>query len=168
LAALPAIRRAVPRLDVIIAGQGARRLPHGCVRLGLISEGEKAELLGSANVFVAPHRARESFGIVVLEAMASGVPVVAADLVPLADLLGPAVPGGPSAGMLFPAGDPSALARCVIEVLRRPDPAGTALARQRASRYDWSSVGAAVLAVYQAVLTGGSTIPHRQDVAAAR
>ena len=90
---------------------------------------EKADLLGSADVFVAPHRARESFGIVVLEAMASGVPVVAADLAPFVDLLGPAAPGEPAAGALFPAGDPQALARAVIGELRRPDPARTALAR---------------------------------------
>jgi phosphatidyl-myo-inositol alpha-mannosyltransferase len=103
----------------------------------------------------------------VLEAMAIGVPVVAADLVPFVDLLGPAVPGGPAAGRLFPAGDPQALAGAVIEVLRQPDPAGTALARQRARRYDWSSVGAAVLAVYRAAVPGGDTVEYRQQVASA-
>ena len=168
LAALPAIQRAVPGLEAVIAGQGAGPLPAGCARLGLVSEAEKADLLGSADVFVAPHRARESFGIVVLEAMASGVPVVAADLVPFVDLLGPAVPGGPAAGTLFPTGDAQALARSVIEVLRRPDPAGTALARQRALRYDWSRVGSAVLAVYRAVAAGGGSAAPRQDVGAAR
>jgi phosphatidyl-myo-inositol alpha-mannosyltransferase len=168
LAALPAIRRAVPGLEVVIAGQGSRPLPPGCVRLGLVSEAEKAELLGSADVFVAPHRARESFGIVVLEAMASGVPVVAADLAPFVDLLGPAVPGGPAAGRLFRTGDPQSLARSVIEVLLRPDRAMTALARQRALRYDWSRVGARVLEVYRAVQAGGAAVPHPHRVGAAR
>jgi phosphatidylinositol alpha-mannosyltransferase len=168
LAALPKIRRAVPDLDVVVAGQGAGPLPPGCARLGLISEVQKADLLGSADVFVAPHRGRESFGIVVLEAMASGVPVVAADLVPFVDLLGAAVPGGPVAGTLFPARDSQALARSVIEVLRRPDPARTALARHRARRYDWSTVGSAVVEVYRTVVAGGGGVPHRQDVGAAR
>ena len=163
LAALPAIQRAVPELEVVIGGQGAGPLPPGCARLGLVSEAEKADLLGSADVFVAPHRARESFGIVVLEAMASGVPVVAADLVPFVDLLGPATPGGPAAGRLFPTGDPQALARSVIEVLLRPDRAGTALARQRARRYDWSTVGAAVLAVYRSVAAGDRTVRSRSE-----
>ena len=165
LAALPAIRSAVPGLEVIIAGQGARPLPPHCVRLGLVSDAEKIDLLGSADVFVAPHRARESFGIVVVEAMASGVPVVAADLAPFADLLGPAVPGGPAAGRLFPAGDPQALARCVIEVLHRPDPGATALALERARRYDWSAVGDAVLAVYRATVASGDAVEDRQQVA---
>jgi phosphatidyl-myo-inositol alpha-mannosyltransferase len=96
--------------------------------------------------------------------MASGVPVVAADLVPFVELLGPAVPGGPVAGTLFPSGDPEALARSVIDMLRRPDPARTALARQRARRYDWSSVGAAVLAVYHATMAAAGAVPDRQDV----
>ena len=168
LAALPTIRGAVPGLEVIIAGQGARPAPPGCIALGLVNDAEKIGLLGSADVFVAPHRGRESFGIVVLEAMASGVPVVAADLLPFVDLLGPAVPGGPAAGRLFPAGDPRALARSVIEVLRRPDTAGTALARQRARRYDWSTVGAAVLTVYRAAVAGGDAVEYRQQVASMR
>jgi hypothetical protein len=49
-------------------------------------------------------------------------------------------------------------------VLNRPDHARTALARQRARRYDWSTVGAAVLAVYEAVLAGDSSQRHREDV----
>ncbi len=168
LTALPEIRRAVPELEVVIAGQGTRPLPAGCVRLGMVSESEKAEVLGSADVFVAPHRAGESFGIVVLEAMASGVPVVAADLVPFVELLGPAVSGGPAAGTLFRAGDPHDLARSVVKVLHRPDPAGTALAQQRARRYDWSTVGPAVVGVYRRVVAGGGVIPRRHEAGAAR
>jgi phosphatidylinositol alpha-mannosyltransferase len=163
LAALPAIRQAVPDLEVIIAGQSGRPLPPGCNGLGLVSEEEKIDLLATADVFVAPHRSRESFGIVVLEAMASGVPVVAADLAPFVDLLGPSAPGGPAAGTLFPSGDSQALARSVIGVLRRPDPARTALARQRARRYDWSAVGAAVLSVYRAAVGDASTVPGHLD-----
>jgi phosphatidylinositol alpha-mannosyltransferase len=163
LAALPAIRQAVPDLEVVIAGQSGRPLPPGCSGLGLVSEEEKIDLLGTADVFVAPHRARESFGIVLLEAMASGVPVVAADLVPFVDLLGPSEPGGPAAGILFPSGDSQALARSVIGALRRPDPARTALARQRARRYDWSTVGAAVLSVYRTAVGDASTVPGHRD-----
>jgi len=46
-------------------------------------------------------------------------------------------------------------------VLRRPDPARTALARHRASRYDWSTVGAALLAIYRAAAAGGNPVPPR-------
>ena len=80
LAAVPLIREARPNLEVIVAGQGSRPLPPGCRSLGTISEETKIALLGSADVFVAPQLARESFGIVLLEAMASGAQIVASDL----------------------------------------------------------------------------------------
>lgn len=154
LAALPAIRAAVPKVEVVVAGHGGRTLPPGCVRLGLVGERQKADLLASADVFVAPHRARESFGIVVLEAMASGVPVVASDLPPFVELLGPAAPGDQARGVLFPAGTPAALAEAVVDTLRRPDPARTARAQEHARHFDWTRVGRAVQAVYRAALAG--------------
>ena len=80
LAAVQLIRRARPNLEVIVAGQGSRTLPPWCPNLGTITDEAKIALLGSADVFVAPQLARESFGIVLLEAMASGVQVVASDL----------------------------------------------------------------------------------------
>ena len=48
--------------------------------LGLVSDADKARLLASVNVFVAPNVGGESFGIVLLEAMAAGAPIVASDL----------------------------------------------------------------------------------------
>ena len=152
LAALPAIRRAVPDLEVVVAGQGARPLPHDCVGYGLVDDREKADLLASADVFVAPHRARESFGIVVLEAMASGAPVVASDLPPFAELLGGSGPGPADRGVLFAGGRPDALAQAVVDTLRRPDPARADRAGEHARRFDWSVVGRAVESVYRATL----------------
>ena len=152
LAALPAIRRAAPDLEVVVAGQGARPLPPDCVALGLIDEREKADLLASADVFVAPHRARESFGIVVLEAMASGAPVVASDLAPFAELLGGAGPGPVERGMLFAGGEPADLAQAVVGMLRQPDADRTERARRHARRFDWSVVGRAIESVYRTML----------------
>jgi phosphatidylinositol alpha-mannosyltransferase len=47
--------------------------------LGFVSEDQKQELLSTASVFCSPARYGESFGIVLLEAMASGTPIVAGD-----------------------------------------------------------------------------------------
>jgi phosphatidyl-myo-inositol alpha-mannosyltransferase len=162
LAALPAIRRAEPDLEVIVAGEGHQPLPTGCRRLGRVSEAEKVALLSSADVFVAPQRGRESFGIVLVEAMASGVPVVASDLAPFVDLLGPPGAGASAAGTVFAAGDPAALACAVVDELRRPDPARTRRARRRARRFDWSAVGARIEQVYRNVLTTGPAATDRQ------
>ena len=162
LGALPAIRRALPDLEVIVAGEGRQPLPAGCRRLGRVSEAEKVGLLSTADVFVAPQRARESFGIVLVEAMASGVPVVASDLAPFVDLLGTNGPGAEIAGTVFPAGNPAALAGAVVDQLRRPDPARTRRARRRARRFDWSAVGAEIERVYQSVLTTGPAATDRR------
>ncbi len=151
LDAAPVIRNRHPGIDIVVAGQGSRALPPWCRSVGIISDEEKSALLASADVFVAPHRERESFGIVLLEAMASGAAVVASDLAPFADMIGR--PGdGLTRGALFPTGDAVALAGAVLRTLERPDPARTERARLTAQRYDWSVVGAAVRSVYSAAL----------------
>ena len=103
VAAAAAIRLAVPDLEIVVAGQGNRPLPTGLVDAGVVTDEEKAALLATADCFVAPHRARESFGIVVLEAMASGTPVLASDI---DRLLRPVAhrPGRPSARRAFHRG----------------------------------------------------------------
>lgn len=163
LAALPAVRASCGEVEVLVAGQGNVALPEGCRALGTVGEREKADLLASADVFVAPHRARESFGIVLLEAMASGAPVVASDLPAFADLLGRG-PGGRPLGELFRNDDSADLARAVVRVLGEPDPVRLAAARHRAQRYDWSRVGAEVLAVYRAALDASAAFRPAREV----
>ena len=152
LAALPLIKHARPDLEVIVAGQGSRPLPPGCRNLGTITEQAKIALLRSADVFVAPQLARESFGLVLLEAMASGVPIVASDLPPFVDLLGERQDDR-RLGEVFTVGDHRALAQAVVRVLDRPDPMRTARAQRAALNYDWSQVGTTVLAIYRAALS---------------
>ena len=149
LAAAPLIMNTRPDLEVIVAGRGSRPLPEWCRSLGMIGVEDKIALLESADVFVAPHLARESFGIVLVEAMASGVPIVASELPPFIDLLGSPHDEG-RLGEVFTVGDPRALAAAVLGVLERPNPLRTAKAQHAARRYDWSAVGEAVVAVYRA------------------
>jgi phosphatidylinositol alpha-mannosyltransferase len=155
LAAVPLVRAAVGHFELVVAGHGAGVLPAGSTRLGPVSDEVRAELLASADVFVAPHRARESFGIVLVEALASGAAVIASDLPAFVDLLTGGRRHAP-VGTLFPVGDHRALAGAMVSVLRERSPIQVAATRQRgiqfAARFDWSRVGAAVLSLYRAVL----------------
>ena len=150
LEALPAIRTCYPGLEIAIAGQGSRPLPAGCRRLGVVTDAEKAELLATSDVFVAPHLSRESFGLVLLEAMAAGAPVVASDLPAFLDLLHSDAATPAALGSTFPAGNPSALATAVIGALGDRDTARVRAAQEASRHYDWSVVGAAVTEVYRA------------------
>jgi phosphatidylinositol alpha-mannosyltransferase len=156
LAAVPQIRQARPNLEVIVAGQGSRPLPSWFRSLGTIDDDAKIALLGSADIYVAPQLARESFGIVLLEAMASGLQIVASDLPSFVDLLGAPQDDG-RLGEVFPVGDHRALSRAVLKVFEHPNPMRAARARQAARSYDWSSVGRNVLAVYRAALSAAPT-----------
>ena len=154
LAALPLLRDRVGESDVCLAGHGTppsrSLLPPYARLLGGIDEPTKRELLAGTDVFVAPQVARESFGIVVLEALAAGAEVVASDLPAFADLL--ASTDGEPLGRLFRRGDAGDLAAQVAAVLQdgvRHQP----VAAQRVARYDWSVVAPAVADVYAAVAT---------------
>ena len=191
LDAVPIIRAAHPDLELIVAGQGRRRViagqgrrrsttarieptTTGDIRVpGQVDDRERAELLRSVDLFIAPHVARESFGIVLIEAMASGATVVASDLVPFVDLLtdrtldpktnhasdhqtdhGTDQTGGEPSGLgfLFPAGDSAALARAVIAALADDRRQLTERARVSTARFDWSQVGAEIVEVYRSLL----------------
>lgn len=156
LSALPAIRAAVPALEVVVAGHGRRAMPAGIRREVSVSDRDKAALLAGADVFVAPHTARESFGIVLLEAMASGAPVVASDLPAFTALL-QHDPLQPRLGLgeVFPSGDGRALAASVVSVLDRSDPERVERGLRHARRFDWSQVGPRVTDVYRNLLDPG-------------
>jgi glycosyltransferase involved in cell wall biosynthesis len=118
-------RRDVPdsELQLAIAGSGPledrvrtwAEGDRGVRFLGLLDRDQCAELMASARAVVAPSVWREPFGMVVVEAMASGTPPIAPDHGAFADL----VEGGVD-GELFPPGDVSDLARLLALVDNDP------------------------------------------------
>ena len=143
LAAWPKIRR--DHRDAELVVMNARRDLAGVDWLGVVDEGTKRRVLSSATVFVAPHLGGESFGIVLLEAMAAGAAVVASDLAAFEDLAA-------GAARFFRAGDGAALAAAVLDVLDDPESQHrlTTAGAVKAAGYDWSVVGAAYRDVYLA------------------
>ncbi|MFD5316225.1 glycosyltransferase family 4 protein [Streptomyces sp. NPDC127098] len=162
--ALPAVLAEHPDARLLVAGRGDEKeavagLPaamRGRVEfLGMISDEDKARLLRSVDLYVAPNTGGESFGIILVEAMSAGAPVLASDLDAFAQVL-----DGGAAGELFPNEDAEALAAAANRLLA--DPGRLAELRERGSshvrRFDWSTVGADILAVYETVTDGAGAV----------
>jgi phosphatidylinositol alpha-mannosyltransferase len=117
--------------------------------LGRVSEERKAEELASASVMVTPNLGGESFGIVVLEGLASGCAVVASELDAFR-----AVAGGAAA--YVPVGDPDALATEVAALLGSPERlAALGIAgRERSRRFGREEVLRGYLEAYELALSG--------------
>ena len=126
LHAFARLRRRMPHASLVIAGATrgqaleASRLGYGppldlagVEALGWVVDDEKVAQLGKAEVVCAPSLAAESFGIVLAEAMAAGVPVVASDLPGYRSVLRDG-----EAGRLVPPGDPALLAEALYEMLQ--------------------------------------------------
>ncbi|MGW0498716.1 glycosyltransferase [Streptomyces sp. NPDC003007] len=116
---------------------------------GALPSEDVPALLRSADVVVCPAD-YEPFGIVPLEAMACGVPVVASAVGGQLDTV-----ADPGTGRLVPPRDPAALARVVAGLLADPEAraaCGAAGRRRVLSRYGWGQVAAATEAAYCEVL----------------
>ena len=120
-----------PDLRVVVLGEGAERdrlSQPDCAGLELLgARPDAAGLMGAFDVLVAPSRF-EAFGLVALEAMHAGVPVVASEVGGLPEVLG-------DTGVLVPPGDADALERAVADLLddpvRRQSLGGRGAARAR-------------------------------------
>ncbi len=162
LEAMRTVVRRHPTARLLIAGRGdadaLRRLVGADLRphvelLGEISEADKAAFLRSVDVYCAPNLLGESFGVVLIEALAAGAPIVASDLDAFARVL-----DGGSAGVLVPRGDAAALGEVLGDLLADPERRARLTARgaEVARAYDWPVLAARILAVYETVVPQGS------------
>ncbi|GAA0512405.1 GDP-mannose-dependent alpha-(1-2)-phosphatidylinositol mannosyltransferase [Paractinoplanes deccanensis] len=158
-------------LRLLVAGPGDRadlydEIPadlHDRVTfLGLVSEEDKARMLRSVDVYVAPNTGGESFGMILTEAMAAGTAIAASDL----DAFRRVLDGG-RAGALFPTGDSSALCGLLDQLLDAPDrrAALSEAARTAVAAFDWPSVALRVLEVYATAIeaTDGRVMDEAPD-----
>ncbi len=163
LRALPAVVERFPDLEVLIVGRGdeeklreeAGGLADRLRFLGQVDDAEKASALRSADVYCAPNTGGESFGIVLVEAMAAGTPVVAGDL----DAFRRVLLDG-KAGRLVAVDDADALAAGIVKVLEDSKLRSRYVEAARAAvrRYDWSVVAQQIMRVYETVAGTGAKV----------
>jgi phosphatidylinositol alpha-mannosyltransferase len=138
----------------------ATRGLQGVEFLGRVSDDTKAQLFRTADVFASPATGGESFGIVLLEAMAAGTPIVASDIHGYKGV----VRRGRE-GLLVPPREPRELAVAIDKLLRDPglrEQMGAA-GQARAEEFSWPRVTAKVEDYYGFVirrLATAGTLPE--------
>lgn len=135
-------------LDRVRASLSAR-VAERVVLLGRAGDADKAAALRTADVCVAPNTGGESFGIVLVEAMAAGAAVLASDIPAFRRVLDDG-----RCGHLFATGrsdDLACGALALLDDLPRRE-ALTRAASLEVRRYDWSSVAGRILEVYETVV----------------
>jgi glycosyltransferase involved in cell wall biosynthesis len=163
LRAVPAIQEAMRQVRFLVVGDGPLRswLEAEVQQLGITSSvtftgyrKDAHEIMRSLDVFVLP-TLWESFGLVLAEAMASKVPVVASSVEPIPEVL-----DGYEAARLVPPRNPRALAQAVVQVLQQREyyraqaEQGPMLVR----KYAWENMVRDTAEVYE------DLIAHRQPV----
>jgi phosphatidylinositol alpha-mannosyltransferase len=171
LQALPLARKKMKRdIRLIMVGEGKLRgallhrpIPMNGIEIvvaGRVSPEDLPCYYTSADLFCSPATGRESFGIVLLEAMASGIPVVASDIPGYRRVV-----SDEQDGLLVAPRDPSSLARAILRLEK--DPSGRdELGRngvEKAHLYDWPAITAKLEKALQRTI--GETEPAREPEA---
>ncbi len=149
------IRQQVPNVRLIIVGKGdtkgyQRYLRHNRIRdvifTGYVSDDDLPRYYKSSHVFCAPSIGGESFGIVLVEAMASGLPVVASDIAGYASVIEHG-----KQGLLIEPKNEQMLAMALIRVLADNELRGkmSAEGKAKAAQYSWRKVSQRVLEFYE-------------------
>lgn len=159
--AYPYIVEAIPDARLIVVGAFDRedkepfvryaRIHHlsGARFVGRVSGEELPRYYRTCDVFCAPSTGFESFGIVLLEAMAAGKPIVAADIPGYRSVLD----DGQEGFMVEPENE-HALADAILTLLRNPALGREmgARGRRKAARYDWPIIAGQILDLYEQLL----------------
>lgn len=144
--AFATLARDFPDLRLIVIGEGADRIavqelaPDVRERvhmLGRVTDEALPTYYRAADIFISPATGQESFGIVLVEAMAAGLPIVASDIAGYREVTRDGVEG-----LLVAPADPAALAAGVRTLLERPDLARALGARAvlRSRDFAWDNI----------------------------
>jgi phosphatidylinositol alpha-mannosyltransferase len=155
--AMAIVQQRIPAARLVIVGDGPdRRAIEAVARdagvriafIGRVQDEELPSYYGAADVVCAPALGGESFGIVLLEAMAARRPIVATRIEGYVELL-----AGAGSSLLVDPGEPGPLADAIVTLLGDPDlcrslgARGSAFARN----YDWGAIAHRLEAIYASV-----------------
>lgn len=162
LKAFPHVKKGFPRSRLIVVGDGPLQWYYRCfvdkgireqvIFKGRVAADELSYLYSTSTILCAPAVRGESFGIVLLEGMASGTPIVASDIEGYRCVLSHG-----EEGILVKPGDPLALAEAISYLLDE-EPVRIRLAqegRKKAARYDWQRITERLEGCYRSVLNRG-------------
>ena len=153
------LRPRYPNTRLIVVGRGPqigelRRFMHAnrigdVFFAGRVSDEDKARFYKTADIYVAPSTGQESFGIVLLEAMAAGCAVVASDIHGYKRVVQRNV-----SGLLVEPRDPDALADAIERLIQDAELRGALgqAGAARAPEYDWDHVTRELVGVYENVI----------------
>jgi phosphatidylinositol alpha-mannosyltransferase len=168
------VRQEVPNSRLIIVGPGTRlrgKYEKEVLRSGLKDvifvggkpQSELPQYYKTADVFCAPATGLESFGIVLLEAMAVGKPIVATNIEGYNSVLTHGVEG-----LLVPPKNEEMLARALVSLLTNESlrQQMAARARLKAMEYSWEHIAQRVLNYYARILSEPPWKKHLPEVEA--
>lgn len=155
LRAMPLVQQQYPSARLVVVGRGdpekfagimERYDVRGVDFLGQATAAELPRFYASCDVFCAPSTSGESFGIVLLEAMAAGIPVAAGDIPGYRSVIRHGVDG-----LLAPPKNSQALALTLVRMMADSELRRSLVAagQQTAQQYDWPEIARRVLQVYQ-------------------
>jgi phosphatidyl-myo-inositol alpha-mannosyltransferase len=172
LAAFAQVKVRVPQARLIVAGAFSKEDKEKYVLqvraeglrdvkfVGYVSSEELPRYYRTAHVFCAPSTGFESFGLVLLEAMAAGTPIVASDIPGYHHV----VTHG-AEGLLVPPMDEEALADALVQLLRDDALRARLAARGRltADKYSWQRVAQSTLDLYQKCIAQRQLRPPERE-----
>ncbi|HYP60761.1 MAG TPA: glycosyltransferase family 4 protein [Thermomicrobiales bacterium] len=169
LRAMPLIQQQFPNARLMVVGPGDPRRQEGTIEryrirnvdfVGQVSKEDLPRYYASSTLVCAPSIERESFGIILLEAMASGKPLVATNIPGYAGVM-----TNEFDGLMVPPQDAPALALAIVRLLADNDlrPRLIDNGRTTAESYAWPKVTSRVVEMYEQSVCSAADARWRQE-----
>ncbi len=160
ISAMVEVQRQCPEAMLMIAGKGGLQaelqqqieslgLEQSVKLLGFVPDEDLPFAYRAANLTVVPTVALEGFGLIVIESLASGTPVMGTPVGGIPEILNPL-----SAQLLFDGTTPDALSQGIIEALKgiRPLPSSETCRAYARTNYDWPIIAKRIATIYEQVV----------------